>query len=57
MAYNYCKNINILQAVVFNAKRPAGVGNLHEDTRLIFKNLQINIRSVDTKRETVVSMN
>jgi len=39
MAYNYCKDINILLAVVFNTKYPAGVGYLHEDTSLIFKNL------------------
>jgi len=57
MVYNYCKYTNILQAVVFNTKCPAGVGYLHEDTRLIFKNLQTNIRSVDTKTVTVVSLN
>jgi len=57
MAYNYCKDINKFQAVVFNTNCPAGVGYLHEDTCLIFKNLQINIRSVDTQTETVVSLN
>lgn len=52
MAYNYCKDINILQAVFFKTKCPASVGYLYENTRLIYKNLHINM-----KRETVVSMN
>jgi len=57
MAYNYCKDINILQAVFFKKKYPAGADYLREDTRLIFRNLQINAGSVDTKKETVVSTN
>jgi len=54
MAYNNCKDINIFQAVVFKINCLADVGYLHDNTRLIFKNLQINISSVDTWREIIL---
>jgi hypothetical protein len=57
MAYEYSKDINVLQASFFEIKSVLlRMSYLHEEVRHILKNLQINARSVDRQRETAVSM-